>query len=51
MNCRECGDPGGEPARVEYTDGNEETIPLCERCREQFTDGDLIDRVEPADAE
>lgn len=51
MDCRECGESGGEPARVEYTDGTGETIPLCERCRERFTAGDLISRVESLDAE
>lgn len=51
MDCGECGGSGGEPVRVEYTDGTTETIPLCEQCRERFTDGDLISRVEPLDAE
>lgn len=50
MDCRECGDEGGEPARVEYTDGNVETIPLCGDCRERFTDGDLVSEVEPVDS-
>lgn len=51
MDCRECGNDCGEPVRVEYTDGNAETITLCESCRERFTDGDLISEVEPVDAE
>lgn len=31
---------------VEYTDGTTETIALCETCRQQFAEGDLVDDVE-----
>lgn len=36
---------------VEYTDGTTETIPLCETCRAQFADGDLVSDIEPVEVE
>lgn len=51
MDCRECTEKQGEPVSVEYTDGTTETIPLCETCREQYADGDLVSDIEPVEVE
>lgn len=50
MECQECEDNRGEPAKVEYTDGNTEIVHLCEDCREEFMDGGLIREVESNEA-
>lgn len=50
MECQECVDNRGEPAKVEYTDGTTETVYLCEDCRVDFTDGGLIQKVESNEA-
>lgn len=42
MACVECGADGAEPVRVEYVEAGAETLRLCEDCREQFADGDLV---------
>lgn len=51
MKCNECEEETGESVRVRYTDGTTETLPLCERCRERFTDGDLVSEVQPIEVE
>lgn len=51
MDCGECSDNQGERVSVEYTDGTTETIALCETCREQFADGDLVSDIDPVEVE
>lgn len=49
MDCTECEDDEGEPTRVEYMNGDTETVSLCEQCRGEFKDGGLIREVERAE--
>lgn len=42
MECWECNDNTGEKLEVEYTDGKTATVQLCDRCREDFTEGDFV---------
>lgn len=51
MNCSECDSDTGERVKVVYTDDAAEEIVLCDGCREQFTDAQLIDDVETAEGE
>lgn len=45
MVCSGCEEEAGEPVEVEYNDGGTEVLPLCDRCREDFQDGNFIDGV------
>lgn len=45
MACTECGDDGATPVRVEYVESRTETLRLCEACRAEFDDGDLVTDV------
>lgn len=51
MDCGECTDNPGELVSVEYTDGTTETIALCESCRAQFSEGDLVSDIERVEVE
>lgn len=51
MDCSECDSDAGERVEVVYTDDAAEEIVLCDDCREQFTDAQLIDEVEVAESE
>ena len=42
MNCIGCGERGGTATKVEYKDGSEETIQLCESCQHEFTQGVFV---------
>ena len=42
MECTECGDGGASPVKVEYVESRTERLRLCEACREEFADGDLV---------
>lgn len=45
MECEECNSNSGELVEVEYTDDATETLALCEDCRAEFTDAELINGV------
>lgn len=47
MTCTECGSDGATPVRVEYVESSTETLRLCETCRSEFADGDLVTDVTP----
>ena len=47
MTCTQCGDEGATPVRVEYVESSTETLRLCEACRAEFADGDLVTDVSP----
>lgn len=51
MDCSECNSDTGDRVKVVYTDDAAEEIVLCDDCREQFTDAQLIDEVEAAESE
>jgi protein-arginine kinase activator protein McsA len=51
MECGECSDNQGELVSIEYTDGTTETIALCETCRAEFADGDLVSDIELLEVE
>jgi len=51
MECGECSDSQGELVSIEYTDGTTETIALCETCRAEFADGDLVSDIELLEVE
>lgn len=38
----ECGDGGATAVRVEYVESRTERLRLCEACRAEFADGDLV---------
>lgn len=42
MGCTECEDSTGKLVEVEYFDGTTETVALCNECREDFTDAELV---------
>lgn len=46
MDCQECGSEGATEVEVEFTDGAEREIPLCENCRNAYRDGQLVADVE-----
>ena len=45
MECVECGGGGATPVEVEYVESRTERLRLCEACREEFADGDLVTEV------
>jgi len=45
MDCTECGENPGEKTRVIYTNSKSEYLYLCDDCREQFEDGELIQSI------
>lgn len=51
MDCSECDSDTGESVRVVYTDDATEEIVLCDDCREEFTDAELINEVETVEGE
>ena len=51
MECIECDSDTGELVTVEYTDDAAEEVVLCDDCREEFTDAELINEVEAAETE
>lgn len=46
MDCRECGTTGATEVNVEFTDGAEREIPLCEACREDYREGHFVRGLE-----
>lgn len=51
MDFSEWGERKGEPVKVEYTDGNTKTLPLCEQCKNEFLEGVLVREVKSTEAE
>lgn len=45
MECETCGVERAERARIEYVEDAAETLPLCDACRAEFSDGDLVTDV------
>lgn len=45
MSCVECGAGSATAVRVEYVESRSETLRLCEACRQEFADGDLVSDV------
>lgn len=46
MECEECGSEEVANVVVEFTDGAEREIPLCDDCRDDYRDGNLVEEVE-----
>lgn len=51
MNCWECEENPGEKSHVEYTDGETETVRLCERCLHHFEKAGFVAETRPFSAE
>lgn len=49
MNCIGCSAREGPATKVEYTDGSEEMIQLCELCQHEFSEGVFVADVAPPD--